>query len=46
LHLKDVTGPGAHKTCRLGAGVVHEPEEYNPNDDCVASLALVRRALA
>ena len=67
VHLKDVTGPGAHKTCRLGAGVVpvvdcvralvemgytgaisieHEPEEYNPNEDCVASLALVRQALA
>lgn len=67
VHLKDVTGPGAHETCRLGAGVVpvldcvralkemgytaaisieHEPEHYNPNADCVASLALVKQALA
>lgn len=66
VHLKDVTGPGAHKTCRLGAGVVpivecvhalkemgyagaisieHEPEDYNPNDDCVASLALVKQVM-
>lgn len=29
-----------------GISIEHEPEEYNPNDDCVANLAMVKGWLA
>jgi sugar phosphate isomerase/epimerase len=67
VHLKDVLAPGAHETCRFGAGCVdieacvqtlkrlgytgsmcieHEPESYDPTEDCIASLALLKGWLA
>lgn len=67
MHMKDVLAPGAHETCRFGAGCVpleacvdalkeigyagpmcveHEPEHYNPNEDCQVSLKMLRDWLA